>query len=350
MGIPGEELENSMPATAFVGWYNGHPDYCDLNPDLSHERVIVIGNGNVAMDVTRILATKPDELAKTDMADHAIARLRESKVREVVMLGRRGPAQAAFTNPELKEFGELEDVDVIVDPADLELDDHSAALLQEDKKAQKNVELLRAYTDRMEYTANRRIRMRFLSSPVEIIGSDGKVAAVRIERNRLVLRDDGRQASQGTGTFEEMEAGMILRSVGYRGVPLLGVPFDERMGTIPHAAGRVIELDSGEVVTGEYVVGWAKRGPSGVIGTNKPDSVATVKSMIEDIPLLPGMDDALRDPDNVVQLLREKQIAFVSYDDWKRLDEHETTCGSEQGRPRVKLTRVDEMLKVCAPS
>lgn len=345
MGIPGEDLTNSMPATAFVGWYNGHPDYCDLNPDLSCERVIVVGNGNVAMDVTRILASSPDELAKTDMADHAIACLRESNVREIVMLGRRGPAQAAFTNPELKEFGELEGVDVVVDPADLELDPDSLALAERDKKASKNVDMLRDYAATTEYTAPRRIRMRFLSSPVEVIGQDGKVAAVKVERNRLVTRGE-RQASEGTGQYETIEAGMILRSVGYRGIPLPGVPFSEKSGTIPQIDGRVIHEQGGEVVPGEYVVGWAKRGPSGVIGTNKPDSVATVKSMLADLSDLPGIDDAHRDPALIEQRLKELQVRYITYAEWKVLDQYESRCGEEQGRPRVKVTSVPEMLDI----
>lgn len=344
MGIPGEDLEGSLPATVFVGWYNGHPDYRDLAFDLSHERVIVVGNGNVAMDVTRILVTDPDELAKTDIADHALEALRTSKVREVVMLGRRGPAQAAFTNPELKEFGELAGVDVIVDPADVELDELSQAGLADDKVATKNVDLLRVYAARQPSGAARRIVMRFLVSPVEVIGTDGRVMAVKIERNQLVQSSDGSLRPKGTGEFETLECGMILRSVGYRGVPLPGVPFNNAGGTIPNVGGRVYEHGSGEIVPGEYVVGWAKRGPSGVIGTNKPDAVATVQAMLEDLETLPGAEQ--RDPDAIPALLRERGVEFVTYEDWKRLDAHETAAGAAQGRPRVKVTRVPEMLEI----
>ncbi len=346
MGIPGEDLIGSMPATAFVGWYNGHPDYRDLDIDLSHERVIVVGNGNVAMDVTRILSIKPDVLAKTDIADYALSKLRESKVREVVMLGRRGPVQAAFTNPELKEFGELEDVDVIVDPADLELDEHSATALAEDKAALKNVETLREYAARTARNAPRRIHMRFLVSPVEIIGSDGRMTAVKIERNHLVLDSNGGLRAKGTGVFETIEAGMILRSVGYRGVPLNGVPFDETTFTISNVAGRVVHATSGEAVPGEYVVGWAKRGPSGVIGTNKPDSASTVAAMLEDLPTLPAIPDERRDPEQVLAFLKARKPDFVTYDDWRTLDRHEVAEGTAQGRPRVKVTSVPEMLSV----
>lgn len=342
MGIPGEDLQGSMPATIFVGWYNGHPDYRDLPIDLSHERVLVVGNGNVAMDVTRILVSDPEALAKTDIADHALEVLRASKVREVVMLGRRGPAQAAFTNPELKEFGELPGVDVIVDPADLELDPQSEASLAENKTAAKNVEMLREYAARGATGAPRRIVMRFLVSPVEILGQDGRVTAVRIERNRLVQAPDGSMRPKGTGVYETLECGMILRSVGYKGVPLPGVPYDEATGTIPNQGGRVIDPATGEPILGEYVVGWAKRGPSGVIGTNKPDAAATVALMIEDLPrLTPAPGDG-----NIEALLRERGVDFVSYDDWKILDNYETSRGAEQGRPRVKVTRIEEMMAI----
>lgn len=342
MGIPGEDVAGSLPATIFVGWYNGHPDYRDLEFDLSHERIAVVGNGNVAMDVTRILVSDPDELAKTDIADHALAALRASKVREVVMLGRRGPAQAAFTNPELKEFGELAGVDVIVDPADVELDPASLAALEGDKTATKNVDMLRTYAERGETGAPRRIVMRFLVSPVEVLGDDGKMTGVRIEKNTLVASADGSMRPKGTGVYETIPCGMILRSVGYRGAPLADVPFDDASGTIPNVAGRVVEAVGGAVVPGEYVVGWAKRGPSGVIGTNKPDSVATVQSMIADLDTLAGAPSSA----DIADLLRDRGVNYVSYTDWKLLDAHETAQGTAQGRPRVKVTRVAEMLDV----
>jgi ferredoxin--NADP+ reductase len=342
MGIPGEDLHGSLPATMFVGWYNGHPDYQQFQFDLTHERVVVVGNGNVAMDVTRILVSDPDDLAKTDMADHAIEALRQSQVREVVMLGRRGPAQAAFTTPELKEFGELPGVDVIVDPADLELDALSAASLAEDKTAQKNVELLRAYAARGSSGAPRCIVMRFLASPVELLGEAGRVSAVKIERNQLVQAADGSVRAQGSGNFETLPCGLVLRSVGYRGVPLPDVPYSRGSGTIPNIGGRVINEEQGAPIAGEYVVGWAKRGPSGVIGTNKPDAAATVVSMLADLPSLPGAaDDA-----DVTTLLHERGVDYVTYVDWKRLDAHEAAVGAQQGRPRVKVTRVDEMMAI----
>ncbi|HEX2914177.1 MAG TPA: FAD-dependent oxidoreductase [Chloroflexia bacterium] len=345
MGIPGEDLKGSYPATIFVGWYNSHPDYRDLEFDLSAERVAVIGNGNVAMDVARILVTDPDELAKTDIADHSLEALRHSKVREVVMLGRRGPVQAAFTNPELKEFGELAGVDVVVDPAELELDEASAEALSTDKNATKNLETLRKYAANTTHNNPRRITMRFLVSPVEILGEDGNVSAIKIEKNKLVLQSDGTMKAQGTGQYETLDVGLVFRSVGYRGVVLPGVPFDEKSGTIPNVAGRVIVNATGETIPGEYVVGWAKRGPSGIIGTNKPDSAATVKSMVEDLPEITPIDDANRDRAKVAQFLSEKGLICISYEDWLKINEVEVSRGAAQGRPRVKFARVPEMLE-----
>ena len=346
MGIPGEDLQGSLPATAFVGWYNSHPDYRELQFDLSHECVVVVGNGNVAMDVTRILTRSPDELAQTDIADHALEALRASKVREVVMLGRRGPAQAAFTTAELREFGELDGVNIIVEPADMELDEHSMTVLGTDKIANNNVELLRSYASRTEHPAPRTIRTRFLASPVELFGINGHVHTVRIERNRLVLGDNGGLRAKGTGVFETIEAGLVLRSVGYRGVPLPGVPFDEAMFTIMNIAGRVVHATSGESIEGEYVVGWAKRGPSGVIGTNKPDAVSTVAAMIEDLPTLPPIADEQRDLTRIERVLQQRKPTFVTYNDWKLLDAWEIAQGAATGRPRRKVTNVPEMLTV----
>jgi len=346
MGIPGEDLAGSFPATAFVGWYNGHPDYRDINFDLTHERAIVVGNGNVAMDVTRILAMPPDRLATTDIADHALEQLRRSNVREVVVLGRRGPAQAAFTHAEIKEFGELEDVDILVNPETMELDEHSLASLETNKTAAKNVDTLRSYTTQQQHTAKHRIQLRFLTSPVEIIGTNGKVAAVRVEHNRLVLTESGALRARGTGQFETIEAGLVLRSVGYRSTPLKGVPFDEYTYTISNVAGRVTTMAEGDPIPGEYVVGWAKRGPSGIIGTNKPDAYATVTAMIDDLYKLSGISDTNRDPDKIIALLRERNIDYVTYEQWKILDQFEVARGTQQGRPRVKITRVPEMLEI----
>lgn len=346
MGIPGEDLAGSHPATAFVGWYNGRPDYRDFDFDLSGERAIVVGNGNVAMDVARILLSDPNELAKTDIADHALEALRESKIREVVILGRRGPAQAAFTNAEIKEFGELEGVRVVVSDADIALDPQSEASLANDKVAKRNVDIMQGYNTRTDWEGERSLVLRFLVSPAEIIGENGRMTAVRIERNQLVTNEDGSQSAKGTGEFETLEAGLILRSVGYRGVAIPNVPFNDKKNTIANIDGRVVEPSTNQPVGGEYTVGWIKRGPSGIIGTNKPDAVATVKSMVEDIPSLTGIADENRDLAKIVELIEARKPDYVTFSDWKVLDAYETAKGAEQGRPRIKVTRVEEMLEI----
>ncbi len=346
MGIPGEDLPNSFAATAFVGWYNGHPDYRDLELDLNVERAIVVGNGNVAMDVTRILVTPPDELATTDIADHALARLRTSKIREVVMLGRRGAAQAAFTTPEIKEFGKIPGVDCVVDAQNIDIAPLTEEELAADRNAGPNLAVLRAYAANGIHDAPRRITMRFLVSPKVIMQRDGRIAGVEIEHNRLVIDPNGGIKAVGTGAFETISAGLVLRSIGYKGVPLEGVPFDSSSATISNIAGRVIQGNTGGTVHGEYVVGWAKRGPSGLIGNNKPDSVATVASMMEDLPVLHGISDDLRDPEQIVAWLRAHAIDFVTVTDWQKLDRYEVGRGKEQGRPRVKVTTVSEMMTI----
>lgn len=345
LGIPGEDLPGSHPATIFVGWYNGHPDYSDLEFDLSHERAVVIGNGNVAVDVARILARVPDELAVTDIADHALDALRESDVREILMLGRRGPAQAKFTSAELKEFGEMTDVDVRVDPAQLELDEESRALVEAERRVRRNVEILEGFTGRETGSAARAIDLRFFTSPVEILGTD-RVEAVRVERNHLEPGPDGRIRAVGSGETEVIECGLVLRSIGYRGVPLPGVPFDERRGVIPNETGRITETPGGPVRSREYAVGWIKRGPSGIIGTNKPDAVETVQSMIEDVANLEA-PDVDPDPEAPLRHCQERGVRVVTLEDWSRIDAAEVARGEPERRPRNKFVRVEEMLRVC---
>jgi ferredoxin--NADP+ reductase len=346
LGIPGEELPGSGPATAFVGWYNAHPDYVDLEFDLSHERAVVIGNGNVAADVTRMLALTREELETTDTADHAIEALANSRVREIVVLGRRGPAQAAFTNPELRELGEMTDADIFVDPSELELDELSREFLEDeaDITARKNVEILEAFAAKQPEGKRRRIVLRFLASPIEIQG-DGRVERVVVGRNELHRDDGGAIRPRDTGERETIEAGLVLRSIGYKGVPTEGIPFDERRGVIPNEGGRVIDPESNERVAGHYVVGWIKRGPSGVIGTNKKDAQETVNLLLEDAD-----DERLPEPERgtpeaIEELLRERQPDFVSYEGWQAIDAAEQDRGKPQGRPRVKFTRIDEMLE-----
>jgi ferredoxin--NADP+ reductase len=347
MGIPGEELEGSHSATEFVWWYNGHPDYADCEFDLSAERAVVVGIGNVALDVARILSSSPAALAKTDIADHALERLRSSRVREIVVLGRRGPAQAAFTPVELKEFGQLDGAAVVVAPADLELDAGSRELVEKDRAVRRNVELLEGYAGReTREDGERRVVFRFLVSPVELIDDgSGRLAAVRIERNRLVRTEDGSMRPRGVGEYETIEAGLAFRSIGYRGIALPGLPFHERWGIIPNEGGRVVDMD-GTRYPREYVAGWCKRGPSGVIGTNKPDGAETAAAMVVDCPGLAAELPNRRPAAEIEKLLAERGIDYVTYADWQALDAFEVARGEAQGRPRVKVCRVPEMLEV----
>ncbi|MCS7058680.1 MAG: FAD-dependent oxidoreductase [Meiothermus sp.] len=336
LNIPGEDLPGSLSATEFVAWYNGHPDYRGLPMRLDARGVAVVGVGNVAVDVTRILAKSVEELGRTDIADHALPVLAESRVTDIYMLGRRGPAQAKFTTKELRELGELLNADVVVRPEELELDERSAASIADQPSLLKNLEVLREFAARPLSGKPRRVHIRFLVSPVAILGQ-GRVERIRLERNRL----DENLNAVGTGVYEELEVGLVLRSVGYRGVPLPGVPFDERRGIIPNQSGRV--LRDGAVAPGEYTAGWIKRGPNGVIGTNKADAAETVKLLLEDVPYLPLAQEP--NLEAVPRLLRERGVRFVSLEGWLRLDALETQRGQAQGRPRVKLTSVEEMLE-----
>jgi len=348
LGIAGEELRGSWAATDFVGWYNGHPDYCDLDFDLACERAVVVGNGNVALDVARMLTLDHAELAVTDVADHALEALRESAVREVVVIGRRGPAQAAFTNPELLELGEMEGVDVIVDSDELE---RALAVTEADMDptSERNVKVLREYAQRPLTGQPRRIVLRFLLSPLEFLGEpEVGVRGVRAVRNELVAGPGGTLRAQATEQEETIEAGLVLRAVGYRGRPLPGVPFDEHRGVIVNEGGRVREPDGGALHAGEYVVGWIKRGPTGVIGTNKKDAQETVDAILQDmaadaLPVPPSPDaQAIED----LLLLRRPDL--ITYEGWSEIDRHERGLGEPHGRPRVKLTRIEEMLRVAA--
>jgi ferredoxin/flavodoxin---NADP+ reductase len=336
LGIPGEDLPGSWAATEFVAWYNGHPDFQDRMFDLSHERAVVIGNGNVAIDCARMLALTAEELAPTDTTDDAVEAICGAGTKEIVMLGRRGPVQAAFTPPELKELGELAGADVIVDPRDLVLDPASEHALEEDReRARRNYELLEEFAQQEPSGKPRRIALRFLVSPVAILGTD-RVEAVEVVHNELV-EENGRLVARPTGELEVIPAGIVLRSVGYKGVPLLGVPFDERTDTIPNEQGRV----SGAERT--YVAGWIKRGPSGVIGTNKKDATETVELLLEDARA--GLLTRVRDGDSLEELLDEQGAAFVEYAGWQAIDAAERSAGESLGRPRVKLTAWEKLLQ-----
>src|SRR2546427_2994025 len=346
-GIPGEDLPGSHPATEFVAWYNGHPNYRDCAFDLTQERVAVVGVGNVAVDVVRILCRTPEELATTDIADYALEALRKSRVKEVYLLGRRGPAQAAFTNPEVRELGELADADVVALPEEVELDPLSRAAVErsQDRATLKKVEILKEYARRQPTGKSRRLVLRFLVSPVELIGDDaGRVTAMRLVRNELHATATGALQPRATDRFEELTVGLVFRSVGYRGVPLPGVPFNESWGVILNDKGRVLDPDTKQPVVGTYAAGWIKRGPTGVIGTNKPDAAETVQCMFEDLAQGAVLQPRHPDAASVEALIRQRRPHYVSYTDWLRLDQLEVARGRAQGRPRVKFIRIEEML------
>ena len=347
LGIPGEDLRNSHAATEFVGWYNGHPDYRHYDFDLSGiRRVAVIGVGNVAMDVARILARTVDELYQTDIADYALDALANSHVEEIIVLGRRGPAQAAFSNPEIKELGEMADADVVVDCEDASLDELSAEQLKKsrDRAAIRNVKTLQAYVDRGLTGKSRRIVMRFLVSPTELLG-DRRVEAIKFVKNELYLDGRGNLRPRATDQFETLPVDMVFRSVGYRGVPLPDVPFYDAWGTIPNDRGRVlIQQDGDEFLTGNYVVGWIKRGPTGIIGTNKPDAVESTNLFLEDLTADKVLSPYDSSDEAILDFIEARKPNYVTFEDWERLDEIETQRGADCGRSRVKFTSVDEML------
>ena len=347
LGIPGEDLIGSHPATHFVAWYNGHPLFRDYQFDLTQECVAIVGVGNVAIDVARILCRTRAELARTDIADYALAALSASKVREVYLLGRRGPAQAAFSNPEIKELGEMEGADPIVLPAEAALDELSAQelLTTPDKTARRKVELLQAYATRVPTGKSRRLNLRFLVSPVELLGNAaGQVAGLRIVRNVLQKNAAGALQPVATDAFETLPAGLVFRSVGYRGIPLAGVPFADRAGVILNSLGRILDPQTQVPVAGHYTAGWIKRGPSGVIGTNKPDAVETVVCMLADREAGVLLQPAHPQTDAVDALLQERQPQLVTYADWQQLDKKEQILGAASGRPRVKFTSMPEVV------
>jgi len=340
LGIPGEDLAGSVAAVDFVGWYNAHPHFEEMAPDISSGRAVVVGNGNVALDVARILVTDPDVLATTDIADHALKVLHDRGVEEVLVLGRRGPLQAPFTTLELRELGALEglgDVDVIVDPADF------ADITDEDieaagKTVRNNIKVLRGYAEREPRGAKRRIVFRFCTSPIELKG-ERRVESIVLGRNALV-DDNGRIVAKDTGEREEVPAQLVVRAVGYRGVPTPGLPFDDRSGTIPHANGRI------DGRRNEYVVGWIKRGPTGVIGSNKSDSQETVDTLVGDLADADLADFADNHSEVLAEWFVERQPKVVTDDHWKLIDDHERGAGGTGGRPRVKLTSVAELLRI----
>jgi ferredoxin--NADP+ reductase len=348
LGIPGEDLAGSHPATEFVAWYNGHPDYADLRFDLSHEGAVVVGVGNVAVDVARILCRSVEELAATDIADHALDALRASRVKVVHLVGRRGPVQAAFTNPEAKELGELEGTETSALAEELELDELSREALESgaDKSTRRKVEILRGLADRRQPDRPRKLILRFLLSPVEILGDDrGCVSGVRLVRNELYRADSRALKARATDRFETLKAGLVFRSVGYHGVPLPELPFREDWGIVPNEDGRIVEAPGSAALPGLYVAGWIKRGPTGVIGTNKADAQATVAGMLEDLRSGTTLHPTQTGPDLVPRRLADGGVRYVSYDDWLKLDALEVRAGRSQGRPRVKFTTREQIAR-----
>jgi ferredoxin/flavodoxin---NADP+ reductase len=337
LGVAGEDLPGVHSALEFVGWYNGHPDYRDRGFDFSHEVAAIIGQGNVATDLCRVLAAPPDELARTDIAEHALAALARSRVREIHLIGRRGPAQAKFTGKELRELGELSACDACVDAADLVLNPESEAELADKSNAAaaKNLEIFRGFASQPAGTKPKRCFFRFLRSPV-LLSGDGRLERLVLARNRLE-GEPFRQVARATDDTEALDCGLLFRSIGFRGLPVAELPFDEREGRLPHRDGRLVDAN-GVAFPGLYATGWIKRGPTGLIGTNRADSVATVRSILADLPCLDGArKPGFSPPPGVAARL-------VSYGDWLRIDEAERARGSAKGKPREKFTRVEEML------
>jgi ferredoxin/flavodoxin---NADP+ reductase len=343
LGIPGEDLPGSWAATEFVAWYNAHPDFQHLSFDLSGERAIVIGNGNVALDVARMLALTREELAPTDATDAAIEAILGSGIHEIVVLGRRGPVQASWTAPELQEMGELAGADIVVDPAELDLDPASEAELAEAGPiVRRNMDLLREFAARKPAGKPRRIALRFRTSPIAILG-EGRVEAVEVVQNELVPDERGRLRAVPTEERDVLACSLVFRSIGYRGVGLAGIPFDEQSGVIANREGRVLDGD-GRPLTGVYCAGWIKRGPTGVIGTNKKDAAETVKLLLEDARA-GRLQDGSAPPERVLELLQERSAEVVAYGGWEAIDTLERGRGEGQGRPRLKLCSWDELLE-----
>lgn len=340
LGVPGEDLAGSHTATEFVAWYNGHPDYRDRSFDLSHENAVVIGQGNVAADVSRILSKTVDELKTTDIAQHTLDALAESKIKNVYVIGRRGPAQAKFTSKELKEFGELAECDAVVDSKELTLNAASEAELAEKSNAgsKKVYDLFVGYAEKGLSGKPKQCHFQFLRSPVELIGTN-RIEKVLVEHNQL-SGEAFKQSARGTGERYELEAGILFRSIGYRGIEMPGVPFHESWGVFPNEGGRITENDA--VVPQLYTAGWIKRGPSGIIGTNRACAVETVKSLVEDVAKLDSGTKAGRT--GVYSLLDERKVRHINYQEWKKIDQTEVTRGEAKDKPREKITSVNEML------
>jgi ferredoxin/flavodoxin---NADP+ reductase len=342
MGIPGEDLPGSYTATEFVGWFNGHPDYRDQTFDLGQETVAIVGQGNVAADVCRILAKPVAQLRTTDIAEHALDALAESRVKEIHVIGRRGPVQAKFTTKELRELGEIVDCATLLDPAELVLNAESEAELahRSNVNGPGNMSLFRAFASRKAEFGRRTIRFRFHLSPAALVG-DSHVQKIILTRNVLEGAPFA-QIARPTEEQIELPCGLVFRSIGYRGVPIPGLPFDEALGTVPHASGRVV--DGAETLQGLYVTGWLKRGPTGIIGTNRADSVETVQSLLAELPKV--CDREKPGAEALLLLLEGRGIRTLNYHNWLMIDSAEIIRGKPKGKPREKFTRINEMLAV----
>ena len=348
LNIPGEHLAGSHSATDFVSWYNGHPDSTDYRFDLNQESAAIIGLGNVAVDVARILCKTTNELKTTDMADYALAALSKSNVKRIYMLGRRGPAQAAFTPPEIKEMGGLEDTDVLITAEEADVDEYSLAAMTAsgDKNSKKNVAIIKRLSEWDAKGKGKQLSIRFLVSPLEIIGDEsGRVIAIRMVKNKIVKADDGSIKARATTEEETIPVGLVFRSVGYRGVPIPNMPFNEKLGTVYNEKGRITDA-SGLVQAGMYTAGWIKRGPTGVIGTNKTDAQETVACMVEDLTRGKLLAPECASRAALEAFILDRQPQAVTYDAWSKIDRIELARGKTSARPRIKFTQVKDMLDV----
>ncbi len=348
LGIDGEDLAGVYAATDFVGWYNCHPDHRHHEFDLANaKRVALVGNGNVAMDVARILLASPDELAKTDIAEHSLETLRNSTVEEVILLGRRGPAQAAFSPKEIAEIADLANVDVVISKEDATLDELSQAWLEKEgaRSQHRNVEFCTKQAALGEGEQSQKLRCRFLVSPTALSGDDGKLKAVTVEHMKLQADDSGTPRPRATGTSEELKVDLLFKAIGYRGEPVAGVPFEQRKGIVPNVAGRVVEQVDGPERVGHYAAGWCKRGPTGLIGTNSLDAKETVVAMKAD-----HAEGKLLSPSktDIAAVLTERGVDAVSWADWQRLDEWERQQGESRSKLRHKLASMEELMTVIA--
>ena len=342
LNIIGETLPGSHAATEFVGWYNGHPDYRHHQFDLTSKRVAIIGMGNVAIDCARILCQDPENLAKTDIAQHALEALRQSEVEEVFLIGRRGPVQAAFTPAEVRELLHLPKVDAVMRASDLELDDHSKEELSKASRNTKlNLEILQQIHDQGDRGNPRKLHLCFLISPTKIEGSE-KVEGLELVHNEIV-KEGGVLRAKATDEVMHLDVDMIFRSIGYMGEAIPGLPFDDRRGTLPNDQGQLLDGVDGKLLNQEYTAGWIKRGPSGVIGTNKQDATETVSRLKKNWQTSPTPQPKLVQHD-LQDLLEEKQIQFVSFEGWKKLDKIEIEQGQQNGKSRHKICEVQEML------